>query len=428
MPFLGMRGTGDWGENQRPESWRETILYLYPNGSAPLTALLSMMDSEQVDDPKFHWWTQTLPSQGGSVTSIHTASSLDSPYAGGGSQGDTLYVEADSDVINQMKIGHVVALRVENDFLSHVTAKVTARDPDSNYVQVRLNSDVRADHDIDDGDRVIVVTGSMHAEGVEIPEAINYDPVQHTNVTEIFRNSLSITRTARLTRYRTGDAYSRLKRDTLELHSIEMEKGFMFNQMYEGVGDNGKPERAMMGLIPAIFEYEPENVFDYRTDDNAIWNGDAFIDGGEEWINHSLERIFRYGHNEKLGLCGNGVLLQLQRVARAGGQLNLEVNQTDYGIRVVEWTTPFGTLYLKNHPLMSRNLSMNNDMVILEPDKIRYKYITDTMFKEDNSEWNNTNNSKDSTDEEYLTEASLEYHHTPAFGYMGGFGQVNTNA
>lgn len=26
--FLGMRGTGDWVTDQRPKSWRETILYL----------------------------------------------------------------------------------------------------------------------------------------------------------------------------------------------------------------------------------------------------------------------------------------------------------------------------------------------------------------------------------------------------------------
>jgi len=49
--FLGMRGDGDWVADQRPLNWRQQILYLYPNGMAPLTAILSMMDSESVDDP-----------------------------------------------------------------------------------------------------------------------------------------------------------------------------------------------------------------------------------------------------------------------------------------------------------------------------------------------------------------------------------------
>ena len=52
MPFLGMRGTGDWATDQRPKSWREGILYLYPNGQAPLTAIMSKLRSERCDDPE----------------------------------------------------------------------------------------------------------------------------------------------------------------------------------------------------------------------------------------------------------------------------------------------------------------------------------------------------------------------------------------
>jgi hypothetical protein len=51
--FLGMRGTGDWATDERPKSWREAILMLYPNGDAPLTAILSKMGEEKVTDPEF---------------------------------------------------------------------------------------------------------------------------------------------------------------------------------------------------------------------------------------------------------------------------------------------------------------------------------------------------------------------------------------
>ncbi|RLG99223.1 hypothetical protein DRO38_08025, partial [Candidatus Bathyarchaeota archaeon] len=59
--FLGMLGTGDWVDDQRPKSWREMILYLYPRSvgmkKAVLNAILSMIQSERVDDPEFNWWT-----------------------------------------------------------------------------------------------------------------------------------------------------------------------------------------------------------------------------------------------------------------------------------------------------------------------------------------------------------------------------------
>ncbi|MEF8799060.1 MAG: hypothetical protein V5A79_06575, partial [Candidatus Bipolaricaulota bacterium] len=61
MAFFGTRATGDWQTDQRPKSWREMILYLYPNGMAPLTAIMSKMPSEQVDDAEFYWWTQVMP-------------------------------------------------------------------------------------------------------------------------------------------------------------------------------------------------------------------------------------------------------------------------------------------------------------------------------------------------------------------------------
>ena len=52
--FLGLRASDDFVSNERPTSWRENILYLYPNGMAPLTALTAMMPTETVDDPQFN--------------------------------------------------------------------------------------------------------------------------------------------------------------------------------------------------------------------------------------------------------------------------------------------------------------------------------------------------------------------------------------
>ena len=54
MAFLGMRGNGDWTADQRPKNWRQKVLQLYPNGDAPLTAILSMMKNESTDDPEYN--------------------------------------------------------------------------------------------------------------------------------------------------------------------------------------------------------------------------------------------------------------------------------------------------------------------------------------------------------------------------------------
>src|SRR5574343_436250 len=60
MAFAGLRGTGDWGTDERPINFREAILWMQPNGSAPLMAMLGKAKTEKVDDPEFSWWEETL--------------------------------------------------------------------------------------------------------------------------------------------------------------------------------------------------------------------------------------------------------------------------------------------------------------------------------------------------------------------------------
>jgi len=124
MAHLGMRGTGDWVANQRPESWRQQILYLYPNGMAPLTAILSMMGSQKVSDPHFHWWTETVGDVNGAVTGVFTIADMSVAYAGGGVAGDTIWVRAAAALVNQIRIGHQVLLRDASDYRVDVVAEV----------------------------------------------------------------------------------------------------------------------------------------------------------------------------------------------------------------------------------------------------------------------------------------------------------------
>lgn len=65
-------------------------------------------------------------------------------------------------------------------------------------------------------------------------------------------------------------------------------------------------------------------------------------------------------------------------------------------------------------------------MLILEPQNLIYKYIDDTDFYgegEAKKSGPGVNASrKDATDEEWLTEASLELHHPTTMGFLNGVG------
>jgi len=426
--FMGMRGTGDWATDERPKSWREGILYLYPNGSAPLTGLLSKLKEEVVTDPEFSWWTKLLPAQGGAVTDLYTDATLLTAYVTGATTGTVLYAKVAEAVASEFRIGHQALLRVSTNLNVDVNAKVTGvtKAGANSYISVRLleADDNGAGTTLGSCDTILII-GNINAEGAPIPDAIAYNPDKWFNFTQIFRTPLDITRTARKTKLRTEEAYKEAKRESLELHSIEMEKAFFWGIRTENVGVNGKPERTTMGLIQAIKTGAPGNVFNYATDPD--YNGDTWVTSGEEWLDTVLEIAFRYGGSEKMAFAGSGAILGLNRLAKMSGQINITPMTTSYGLKVMQWVTPFGTINLMTHPLFSYELTTRNAMVIVDTSMLNYRYIDDTTFMGmDTNKVSPSHERIDGTKEEWLTECGLEYHHPLKFAYLMNVGKDNT--
>ena len=428
--FLGMRGTGNWATDQRPKSYRETILFLYPNGTAPLTAIMSKLKSERVDDPEFNWWTKGLATQRAAVTGVYTDALLSSAYASGGVAGTMLWIKMSADGVSYFRVGHQVLLRDASDFTVDVNAKVVEKNINgaSSYIKVKL---LEADdnsshaHTLANAD-VALIIGNINPEGGIMPTGLTNDPVKLYNYTQIFRSPVSITRTARKTRLRTGDAYKEMKREALENHSIEMEKAYLFGTRSETTGDNGYPERTMDGVITIIRRDAAANVDDYSL--NATYSSKDWTEagGGEEWLNNYLEVLFRYGKGEKLAICGSGALLGLNKLAQTGSHMTLAPTDKTYGININRWLTPFGVINLLTHPLFSIETTLRNSMLIIEPQNLIYKYIDDTDFygEGDAKKAGPGVNAarKDATDEEWLTESSLELHHPSTMGFLNGVG------
>jgi len=389
-----------------------------------------MMAEESVNDPRFNWWTKLLPAQGGAVTDIYTDASMDNSYTTGGVEGDTLFVKVAAATIAHFRVGHQVLLRDASDFDVDCTAKVIAvvTNGASSKITIELleDDDNSASHYLADVDTILII-GNMNSEGGSRPDAIAYNPTQWYNFTQIHRTSLEISRTARKTYLRTGDAYKEAKRECLELHSIEMEKSHIFGQRYEGTGDNGKPIRASMGLIQAI-KYGSDGTSnvgvtaDYVND--SSYESQTWLQGGEDWLDEHLEEIFRYGRNEKLAFCGSGALLGINRLAKAGGQIQLTPKTMEYGIKVLQWITPFGTINLKTHPLFSYEATNRNSMLIFEPQSLKYRYIDDTFFRKAPPQ-TESQVSIDGTVEEYVTECGLEFHHPNGWGWLNGLNSTN---
>jgi len=424
--FLNMRSSASHADSDfRPKSWREKILRLYPNGSVSLTALTALMPSESVDDPQFYWFDKGLPSQAATVTVRHTDAARSSAYASGAVAGDVLYLtctEADSGA-SQFRVGHQVLLRDESDLTVDVNAKVIGVQKGSTtttYLTVKLleADDNSSLGDLSDCDRVVVI-GNINPEGSEMPDSVSYDPTKHYNLTQIFRTSLSLTRTRMRTKVRYGTtAYQEAKRDCLELHGLELEKAFLWSVMTDGTGANGQPERTTGGLysfIPAA------NKSSFVTD--ADFDGQTWLQGGEEWLDKWLEVCFRYGPKQRTAYCGTATIKAINKLVKDRGEFQFTPKTLAYGINIMEWITPFGTIDMFVHPLFSHEPSNRGSMFLFCPEYIRYRYIDDTFFQKDDRLKEGTWVALDGIKEGYLTECGLEVNHVDTMMALWGFGE-----
>ncbi len=377
-----------------------------------------------------NWWTQEQTAVGGAVAGIFTLPDLSVAYVAGGVIGSVLYVQVTTVLANRIREGHQILLRDASDYRVDVVGKVTGvtRGGVNSVLAVKL---LEADNNSPDNDLsncdTFKIIGNINPEGGEMPDAIALNPSKVYNYTQIFRTPLSITRTARKTRLRTGDQYQKAKSEALEMHSWEMELAFLWGIRTENIGDNGKPERTTMGAINFIRQYAAANCDDFTL--NATYAGQTWLTGGEVWLDNLLEQIFRYGATEKLCLCGSGFLLGIQRLARARGFIDLNPVPKVYGMDIRQWVTPFGSVSFKTHPLFSYDPTTRNMGVILEPKEMTYKYIDDTSFYNESSAKTHSEGygqrRVDGTNEEYLTECGLEFGLPQKCAVLNGVGLDN---
>ena len=397
MAIQGLRDVSNFTTNQRPQNWREGIMLLAPNGTAPLFALTSVMKTKVTDDPQFNWFDKIQPSQRVQMNSTLATGDTTISLATGGSQlkdGHLLYVELTGEV-----------MLVNGDPSSETSITVVR-----GYSGTTTSTSITAT-----GAGInpyLTVIGSAYEEGSDAPTGINYDPTDRYNYTQIFRNTLELTRTASKTRLRTGDAVKEARREALELHMMEIERAMWFGQRNSTV-KNGEPLRTMRGVLNWI---DSGNI----TDNAGTAVSLSTLEG---W----LRDAFSWGSSEKVGFCGNVAMMAIQQVIRRNSTYNLEQGQKEFGMNVSRLVTPFGHLILKTPPLWNRMTGgttgtgtyygVNSWLAILDMQELVYR-----PFQGDDTRWEPKleANGMDGKKSGFITEAGLEVHHPTAHTLIKG--------
>jgi hypothetical protein len=327
----------------RKGDFATAILQLFPTGSAPLFALSSGMESSDATDPVISWFeeshisgrsTVTVASNNNSDGSTCTVDDASSYIAGAvlleEETGEYVYVSA--------VVGNV--LTMERGFGGTTAATI----PIGNHLQ-RL--------------------GTTFEEASARPTGVANLGYARFNFMQIFRNSWDVSRTAKRTEFWTGDPVAKNKQDAMLFHSEDMERSMWFGKRTIGVR-NGKTYRTMDGIISQV----TSNV----TLAGATTNY-AQLDAFFQPI---FEKNVRGKPNERIAFCGNGALRVINQIAKANTTMYIEPGETEFGLKVTKWFTPYGDISLMTHPLMVESPLWTKNLYVLHPGAIRIRYLDRT--------------------------------------------------
>jgi hypothetical protein len=417
---------------------RRQIFHQYPNGAAPLTGLLSLMDDEATDSPDFGWFEKrfvqirtTVLSATASISPVGSDTASASPTsinvgtvyrikvtsAAEFKAGQTIWIK-DAPVtggIDQI-YGIITAIISSTSFEFRPTTNVNA------IINTNVDASGLAGNDV-------FSLGTSASEGAVSGTGRLTVPINPRNFTQIHRNAIYFTATSLKipTKFDKSGIYREKAKDAAIDHMTGIEKSFLFGtrslqNVAHPITGELVPQRTSGGLFYFLNEYEKAagGVFGYRPGGLALTSNS---DEDKRVINVAgagalpyadfsdyIERVFRRTNNkafEKLVLCGSGVLQALNKLV----ELNLVTinkgmtSESTYGMSVTSIETVFGTLHFKSHPLFTEDPTLRYSALITDVGELRYRALNDrdtTLLP------NRQQNDEDGRKDEWLTEAGLE--------------------
>lgn len=388
VAVAGLRGTGDWGTDERPKNFRELILFRNPNGSAPLFALTARIATEKTDDPEFSWWDEPNDlirlQVNGALSDSATTVVVDSPDPDAANPGRVY------GLATHLKPGDLLMVEdaTEAAVLTHEVLAVTAVASATSFTVARGVAGSTAAAIADDA--FLLKIGSAYAEGTNSPAATSRNPIKYTNFAQIFKDAYELTGTIMETRARTGKALDNDKKRKTFDHSRDIELALMFGQKFETTGSNGKPLRYMGGLR----EFIP-------TATTTIFGSNVTL---TQYLDATYP-VFDFDSpagDERIVFCGNGYMNTLQLLANSNGEIRFGDVIKVFGMNLREFIMPQGRIFLRTHPLMNRHAQYKNSAFIVDMSSLRWVPLRDTKSM-DNIQANDADTRKG----QWMTEAGL---------------------
>lgn len=352
---VGIFNTTQFTQDLAAKSFAGMITRLMPNGSAPLFGMTSMLDSETAVAIEHGFFTKTM---------LFPEMTLNAAVADGAAT--TFTVVSTANILPGM------IFRADTTGENIIVNTV----PSATSITVSRGVGTVAAAAIGNAVKLFQV-GNAYEEASNRPSAQQVQPVRITNLTQIFRNTWTISDTVRATQMIAGDGNTAESRqDCAGFHATAIETALLFGQKSSGTR-NGQPFRTMDGLISIVgnLSYYPAS---YSTANVTTLGGTT----NYTQLEAALDPVFNQATdpkvaNERVLFVGGAAKRVLNNIGRLNGTYQLVDGQTNYGLQFSTFKTARGTFRLIEHPLFNTNASWSKMAVAVDLSTFKVAYLGD---------------------------------------------------
>jgi len=341
---------------------RYPLLAILTNaGKDPVTKQGKAMKKKETTDSEFKWWEDVFGTR--KLTASGTLSGT----------GGNVTVTGQSQYC---LVGDVILLATKK-WVHAITAIV---DANTITVGAELGGDTAATQTIT-GDAWII--GNANQEGADLRPILGTTAEEKVGYCQIFRTPFGITETGRETKtfIKENDLDYQRRKKAIE-HMIDIERAFIFGKKYKDTTGT-HPKRYTEGVLNVISTFAAANV-----DTEAEF---------EAW----LEDAFKYGNTEKYLFTSAAVVSMINGWAK--GKLEITQGEKNYGLTILKYLSPHGTVNIIKHDLLT-GTTYGNYAIMLDMETLTYRYLSNRDTK---LLTNRQNPGEDAVVEEYLTESGL---------------------
>lgn len=325
-------------------SFAAQILRRFPNGSAPMFALTSMIGRSKAKASTHSYFSKTMSfiTSTLAVGVLIGDASITVPTTVGMTIGMTFYNRRTREVVRVTGITSATVIAVTRAFGREAAAAMNIGD-------------------------VLVNIGTAFEEGSNRPVARRLTTTYVPNYTQIFRNAWALTDTARASYAEMGISnIAENRNDCGMFHSVDIEAAIIWGQPKMDTSGT-QPIHATQGVLDALEQYAPENT-------NTAGATTSF-----DQLVALVEPAFKYSTNignakERVAFGDAQAIKVLNSVGRKSGQIQMMTSETRFGMKYTSFQFYKGTVDLIEHPMMNE-LAAPGSLLVMDMPALKLAYM-----------------------------------------------------